>query len=89
MDLGEDLVHGWDLAVATGRSWEAGDAAAEPALAFLRTMVAPEHRGPDSGFFDAEVPAPPDATSFERLLCFTGRHPDWAPAQGTPPRPTT
>lgn len=76
MALGEYLVHGWDLAVAQGR--EAGDPAAldvpaAPALDFLRTMVAPEYRGPDSGFFDDEVPAPADATVFEQLLCFTGR----------------
>lgn len=80
MALGEYLVHGWDLAVSTGRPWEAADAAAEPALAFLRTTVAPEYRGPDSGFFDEEVTAPPGATPFERLLCFTGRHPEWTPS---------
>ncbi|MFN0090435.1 MAG: TIGR03086 family metal-binding protein [Acidimicrobiales bacterium] len=80
MALGEYLVHGWDLAVSTGRTWSAGEDAAEAALAFLRTTVAPEHRGPDSGFFDEETPASPGATAFERLLCFTGRRPDWTPA---------
>lgn len=82
MALGEYLVHGWDLAVATGRSWPpAGDdAAAEAALAFLRTTVAAEYRGPDSGFFGDEVTAPTDASAFTRLLCFAGRQPDWAPA---------
>ncbi len=82
MALGEYLVHGWDLALATGRPYEedaAIGAAAGPALAFLRTMVAPEHRGPTSGFFDAEVPAPPGATPLEQLLCFAGRRPGWSP----------
>ena len=79
MALGEYLVHGWDLAVSTGRSWEAAEAAAEPALAFLHTTIAPEYRGPDSGLFGEEVTAPPGATVFERLLCFAGRHPDWTP----------
>ncbi|MEZ5235649.1 MAG: TIGR03086 family metal-binding protein [Acidimicrobiales bacterium] len=82
MALGEYLVHGWDLARATGREYDADDDAGEAALTFLQGMVAPEHRGPDSGFFDAEVPAAPGATAFERLLCFAGRHPDWAPEQG-------
>lgn len=85
MALGEYLVHGWDLAVSTGQPWTAADgwaAPAEPALAFLQTMVTPEYRGPDSGFFDAEVPAPADASPFHRLLCFAGRDPSW-----TPPRP--
>jgi uncharacterized protein (TIGR03086 family) len=82
MALGEYLVHGWDLARATGRAWppaeSADDAAAEAALAFLQTTVAPEHRGPDSGFFDAEVAAPTGAGAFVRLLCFGGRDPEWA-----------
>jgi len=81
MALGEYLVHGWDLAVSTGRPWNAADAdgAAEAALAFLQSTVAPEYRGPDTGFFDAEVAAPPGATAFERLLCFAGRQPQWRP----------
>lgn len=55
------------------------DQAAEAALAFLQTTVAPEHRGPDSGFFDAEVPATDGAGPVERLLCFAGRDVDWRP----------
>lgn len=82
MALGEYLVHGWDLARATGRPWDADDDAAGPALAFLRSTVAPEHRGPDSGFFDAEITPPEGATTFEQLLCFAGRHPDWTPPPG-------
>ncbi len=100
MALGEYLIHGWDLAVSTGRRWLPGgpgtgtrpeepaadgsigdvvDRAAEAALAFLQSTVAPEHRGPDSGFFDAEVSAPADAGVVERLLCFAGRDADWRP----------
>ncbi len=85
MALGEYLVHGWDLAVATGRDWPPaeGDAdVAGDALAFLQTTVAPEYRGPDSGFFDHEIEAPTGATAFERLLCFGGRQPEWAPTAG-------
>lgn len=76
MALGEYLVHGWDLAVATGRRYEDDDESAGPALEFLQSTVAPEYRGPDTGFFDAEVEPPPDASPFVRLLCFAGRHPD-------------
>lgn len=82
MALGEYLVHGWDLATATGRSWDAEATAAEHAMAFLKTTVAPEYRGPDSGFFGHEVPAPEGAGPFEQLLCFTGRDPQWAPPAG-------
>ncbi len=80
MALGEYLVHGWDLALATGRDWPpaAQADAAETALAFLQGTVAPEYRGPDSGFFGHEVEAPAGATAFVRLLCFAGRQPDWS-----------
>ncbi len=93
MALGEYLVHGWDLAVATDRPWPpaepvdgtdgepTGEAAAGAALAFLQTTVQPEYRGPDSGFFGYEVEAPAGATAFERLLCFGGRRPDWTPTE--------
>lgn len=82
MALGEYLVHGWDLATSTGRDWTAADHAAEAALAFLKTTVAPEYRGPDSGFFGYEVPAPEGAGPFEQLLCFTGRDLEWTPSAG-------
>lgn len=82
MALGEYLVHGWDLAVATGRAYDGDDEAAAPALAFLHTTVVTQFRGPDSGMFDDEVTAPPDAGAFVRLVCFAGRDPGWrAPAR--------
>ncbi len=86
MALGEYLVHGWDLATATGRPWApaggspADEAAATAALAFLQSTVQPEYRGPDSGFFGHEVTASEGASAFVRLLCFGGRQPDWTPA---------
>ena len=80
MALGEYLIHGWDLAVATGRPWSAADDAAIAALRFLEATVSPEFRGPDSGFFDAEVAVDDDASALDRLLCFAGRDPAWTQA---------
>ena len=77
MALGEYIVHAWDLASATGQPYEAPESAVEPALEFLRGMVAPEYRGPDSGFFDAEVEVPDDAPPLDKLLGFAGRDPHW------------
>lgn len=91
MALGEYLVHGWDLAVATDRPWPSAGAVEGPAaaLAFLETTVAPEYRGEDSGFFGQEVEAAGDASQFQRLLCFAGRDPSWtAAAPAAPTRPT-
>ena len=78
MALGEYIVHAWDLATATGRSYEVADEAAAAAHEFLATMVQPEHRGPDTGFFDAEVAVATDAGPLDRLLGFAGRNPQWS-----------
>lgn len=77
MALGEYIVHAWDLATATGRPYSAPESAIRPAHEFLEGMVKPEYRGPDSGFFDDEVPVPADASPLDQLLGFAGRDPRW------------
>ncbi|WP_088316725.1 TIGR03086 family metal-binding protein [Kineosporia sp. R_H_3] len=80
MILGEYVVHGWDLATATGRAWTPPQDAVTVAHEFFGGVVAPEYRGPDGGFFDAEVEVPDDAPALDRLLGFAGRDPRWTPA---------
>lgn len=79
MILGEYLVHGWDLAVATGQPWTPDDDAADAARRFLTGMITPDTRGPD-GWFGHEVPVADDASALERLLGLAGRDPGWAAA---------
>ena len=78
MVLGEYLVHGWDLARATGQDWSPDPAAADAARAFLAGMVTPEYRGP-GGMFGPEVEVASDATPLDRLIGFAGRTPNWTP----------
>ncbi len=80
MALGEYIVHAWDLATVTGRPYAAPDDAVGVAHEFLVGMVAPEYRGPDTGFFDAEVAVAADASPLDKLLGFAGRDPQWAPS---------
>ncbi len=80
MALGEYIIHAWDLATATGQPYSAPAAAIGPAHEFLRGMVAPEYRGPDSGFFDAEVDVPENSSPLDKLLGFAGRNPQWSAA---------
>jgi uncharacterized protein (TIGR03086 family) len=77
--LNEVLVHGWDLAVATGQPYRADPAAAERCLAFAGDFAAgmPEAR---NGIYGPVVPVPDDAPVFDRLLGHTGRDPGWAPS---------
>lgn len=63
--------HATDLARATGQS--IGDTKLlEDALDMGRQMIGPDMRQP--GLFDAEQPAPADASPEDRLLAFAGRH---------------
>lgn len=79
MALGEYIVHAWDLATATGRRYDPPEEAVGPAHEFLLGMVKPQYRGPDTGFFDEEVPVPEDAPALDQLLGFAGRDPSWTP----------
>jgi uncharacterized protein (TIGR03086 family) len=79
MLLGEYLVHGWDLAVATGVSWAPPDAACDLARELLAGMVTDEYRGAEHGAFAAEIAVAEDAPALDRLLGFAGRDPRWTP----------
>lgn len=76
MMLAEYIIHGWDLAVATGQDWSADDRAVADSLTFLQGMVTPESRGP-GGMFGEEVEVAEDAPVLDRLVGFAGRDPQW------------
>jgi uncharacterized protein (TIGR03086 family) len=77
--LNEVLVHGWDLAVATGQPYRADPSAAERCLAFAAEFdkAAP---GARDGIYGPVVPVPDNAPAFDRLLGQTGRDPRWTPS---------
>ena len=68
----ELLVHGWDMARATGSEIEVPAEVASHVLGCARSLVTPDKRGRS---FAAEVPVGPSATTLERLIAFTGRQP--------------
>ncbi|MEU8133991.1 TIGR03086 family metal-binding protein [Streptodolium elevatio] len=75
MIVGELVVHGWDLAVATGQQLEL------PAdlLAHLHdTVSAGVEQGRQMGMYGPEVAVPADAPTLDRILGLTGRDPAWA-----------
>ena len=81
--LDEVLVHGWDLAVATGQEYRADPAAAAACLQFA-AGVAPQGR---EGLFGPPVPVPDDAPVLDRLLGLTGRDPAGTAVRGGARRP--
>jgi uncharacterized protein (TIGR03086 family) len=76
--IAELVLHGWDLAAATGQSYQVASATADAALAAV-TANADLFRQ-YKGFADpVEVPA--SATALDRVLALSGRDPNWAAHQ--------
>ncbi len=69
----DQLLHGWDLARATGQDTTMPDGLPEVAYSIIHGAFTDEQR---QGVFKPEVPVPSDATAQQRLLAFTGRTPD-------------
>lgn len=76
--LNEVVVHGWDVAVATGQPYRPDPVAVEVCRAFVASFDAPADD--DGGLFGPPVPVGDDATPFEQLLALTGRDPRWTQA---------
>ncbi len=77
--IADIVMHGWDLAKATGQQPDLEPALAEHALDWARTMLRPEHRGEDKAF-GPEVEVPQDAPAYDRLAGWFGRDPAWHPS---------
>ncbi len=77
--LDEVVVHGWDLAVATGQTYRVDDLSADAAAAFASPLAAQAPEG-IPGLFGPAVSVPGDASALDRLLGLTGRDPGWRPS---------
>jgi len=67
------VVHGWDLARATGQAATVDADLAAEALDISSDLLSPELR--QTGVFGPEVPASQDDPLHERLMAFMGRRP--------------
>lgn len=76
MYLVDMVVHGWDLARATGQAYEPDAEAVARSMAFTSRMV---DMGRQRGVFGPPVEVAEDAPEFDRLLGLIGRNPEWAP----------
>ena len=76
--LNEVLVHGWDLAVATGQQYRADPVAAQACLEFGEGFAvgAPEAR---DQIYGPVVPVPDDAPCSTGCWVRPGATPAWAP----------
>jgi uncharacterized protein (TIGR03086 family) len=68
----EMVLHGWDVAAATGQDYRCDGALAE---AVLETVQAQGEMFRQYQGFAAAVPVPPGASTFDRVLALSGRDP--------------
>ncbi|MEU8435610.1 TIGR03086 family metal-binding protein [Streptomyces sp. NPDC029216] len=73
----ELVVHGWDLARATGQEYAPDAAALRASHAFLWAAAQEDGRG--GGVFGPAVPVPQDAPLLDRTVGLSGRDPGWTP----------
>jgi uncharacterized protein (TIGR03086 family) len=73
--LDEIVLHGWDLARATGQDYDCDDATAEAYMAFVGGF----DEGGTPGLFGPAVSVGGGASAFEQVLARSGRDPHWTP----------
>jgi len=66
----DGLVHGWDLATATGQLYDPPSSLVDDVSAFAHVALDPLR---DGDTFAAATDAAPDASAIERLAAYTGR----------------
>ena len=74
--LDEIVLHGWDLARATGQPYDCDDATAGACMAFVGGF----DEGGTPGLFGPSVAAGPEASPFDQVLARSGRDPRWSPS---------
>ena len=76
--IDEVVVHGWDLARATGQGYAPDEAAVLAAHGFASSFEPPADADA-GGLFGPPVEVAPDAPAMDRLAGATGRDPRWKP----------
>lgn len=71
--LMEAVVHGWDLAKATGQDAEIPAQLAEPMLGGVKRIIPAGER--TEGAFASEITVPDDASPTDKLVAYLGRKP--------------
>ncbi len=76
--LDEVVVHGWDIAAASGQGFSVEPDLLEAVFGFVRSGVEENPEG-TPGLFGPPVPVRADAPRVDQLIALTGRNPAWRP----------
>ncbi|MGI8685959.1 MAG: TIGR03086 family metal-binding protein [Acidimicrobiales bacterium] len=77
--LDELVVHGWDVAVASGQPYECDPALLEAVHGFVAQFSGPGQEEARAGLFGPEIDVAEDAPLLDRVLGMAGRDPAWSP----------
>jgi uncharacterized protein (TIGR03086 family) len=77
--LNELVIHGWDVAKASGQGYDIDEASIDGAQPFVAQFSGPGQEEARLGMFGPEVEVPATAPKLDRLLGMAGRDPHWSP----------
>jgi uncharacterized protein (TIGR03086 family) len=77
--LDELVIHGWDVARASGQEYACDAASLEAVHGFVEQFSVPGQEAARAGLFGPVVEVPDDAPLLDRVIGLTGRDPAWTP----------
>lgn len=77
--LDELVIHGWDVARASGQAYDCDRAMLDVVQGFVAQFSGPGHEAEREGLFGPEVEVPDDAPLLDRVIGLSGRDPAWSP----------
>jgi uncharacterized protein (TIGR03086 family) len=76
--LDELVVHGWDVARASGQHYDVDPVSLEAVHGFVAQFSGPGQEESRAGLFGPVVPVPDDAPLLDRVVGMAGRDPSWS-----------
>jgi uncharacterized protein (TIGR03086 family) len=75
--LDELVIHGWDVARASGQPFECDEPALKAVHQFVQQFSSPEMAAQRTGLFGPVMPVEDDAPLLDRVIGLAGRDPNW------------
>jgi uncharacterized protein (TIGR03086 family) len=77
--LDELVIHGWDIARASGQAYDCASGLLEVVHHFVTQFSGPGQEAARAGLFGPVVEVPDDAPLLDRVIGLSGRDPAWSP----------
>jgi uncharacterized protein (TIGR03086 family) len=79
--LDELVLHGWDVAHATGQAYDCEPEILEAVYQFVAPLAVPGQEPQREGLFGPVIEVPESAPLLDRVIGLSGRDPAWVPAR--------